>query len=484
MNTRLQNNCFTNQVVGEILIGIRDGLTRFSGPSRVAVIYRLGIDEDYGICDPANLLRGHETKIKSAFFKDSDSPVSIKHYLSDKPYSHIDRVDDLELDGIISVGGQSGPVPYQMWFTEHHPDILSTGPTQRWLEHAALRFSHDVANEEELYSGISGRFLSEYATYAVHDHIVHEFERSDDCNIVSEFSIYPILNGILAISKTREELQSPHGELIFIIPEHIGSIDFMAKFQESEQPQLDNHKHVRKLLQAVQKFRNRLISDGKQILGIARGRIDHFHLTADFQGLFGFLRINDQTICSFADGAYSSATHQAKLFQVEEALLDYDMDSSIRSSLFHIVSSIVHYGETEHFGCAIVLDLKEPITHIAGQNLEQPLDLERSNLLDLACDLARVDGALQIGSDRKLHGFACLLDGQSIDKEDRARGARYNSALRFTARNPDTVIVVVSADRPVSVIRNGGEYINVVNATGCTGDIQPQILQQWLEMAE
>ncbi len=484
MKARLQNNCFTDKVVSEILAGLRDGLNKFSGPSRVAVIYRLGVDEDYWICDPAWLLKGHETKIRSAFFTDDDSPVPIRNHLGDKPYSHIVQVDDLELDGIISIGGQSGPVPYQMWFTEHHPEILSTGPTQCWLEHAALRFSHDVANEEKLYSGISGRFLSEYATHAVHDHIVREYKRSNDFSKASEFAVYPILNGILAISKTREELQSPFGQLIFIVPERVDSIDFMARFQESEQPKLDNHKHVRKLLQAVQKFRNRLISDGKQILGVARGRIDHFHLTADFRGLFGFLRLNDQSICSFADGAYSSATHQAKLFQVEEALLDYELDSSIRSSLFHIIASIVHYAETEHFGCAVVLDLKQPITHIAGQNLEQPLDLERSNLLDLACDLARVDGALQICSDRRLHRFACLLDGPSISKEDRARGARYNSALRFTARNPDTVIIVVSADRPVSVIRNGSEYMNMSKIRSAAREFKPQPLRAWLKLTE
>ena len=132
----------------------------------------------------------------------------------------------------------------------------------------------------------------------------------------------------------------------------------------------------------------------------------------------------------------------------------------------------------------MVLDLNEPITHIAGQNLQQPLDLERSNLLDLACDLARVDGALQIGSDRKLHRFACLFDGPAIANEDRARGARYNSALRFTACHPNTVIIVVSADRPVSVIRNGYEHMNMVSTTDCSAKIVPEKLQDWLSSGE
>jgi len=50
-----------------------------------------------------------------------------------------------------------------------------------------------------------------------------------------------------------------------------------------------------------------------------------------------------------------------------------------------------------------------------------------------------------------------LLDGRSIAGEDRARGARYNSALRFTADHHNIMVVVVSADRPVSIIMEGVE---------------------------
>lgn len=477
------DNTFIKQVVREILSGVQDGLTKFSGPSRVAVIYRISADEELCVCDPHHLLRGHESKIGNAFFDRDSRPRPPASHLTNTCYSMIRAVAGLDLDGVVSYGGQSGPVMYQMWFTDHHPDLLSTGPTLRWLEHTALRFSHDVANEKDLYSGISGMFLSEYATHAVAHHIRHESERC--AHPPERFAVYPILQAILGISKTREERKSPYGKLIFISPEHIESIDFLARFQEAEQPPLENYKHVRKLLLSVQKFRNSLVSDGTQILGVAGGRIEPFRLTADYRGLFGFLRVNDQRICSFADGAYSSVTHQAKLFQVEEALLDYDLDSSVRSSMFHIVATIVHYAETEHFGCTIVVDLNYELSEIAGQNLERPLDLERSNMLDLACDLARVDGALQIGTDLHLHRFACLLDGPAIAAEDRARGARYNSALRFTAKNPHTIIIVVSSDRPVSVIRYGMEYGNSFAARVCHYDtvIEPQSLLSWLQEA-
>ncbi|PID41658.1 MAG: DNA-binding protein [Proteobacteria bacterium] len=481
-NMTRNNTDFIKKIVTDILSGVRDGLGTFSGSSKVAVIYQLDVDSELYICDPHNLLRGHESKIQSTYFDNRRKPLSTGNNLLGKPYSHIETGENLTLDGVISFAAQSGPVHHQMWLTEHHPEMLSTGPTERWLEHAVLRFSHDTANGPELYTGISGMFLREYATHAVHGQIIHEYARLGVHQ--KRLDIYPILRAIIGISKTKEEQQSPYGELVFITPSQLESIDFLARFRNSEQPLIDNYKHVRKLLLAVQNFNYKLISDGQGVLGVARGTIDGFHLAADFRGFFGFLKMNNQPLCSFADGTYSSSSHQAKLFEIEEILLDYKLDSTIRSRLFHIVSSLVHYAETCYFGCTIVVDMNEPLTTISGQNLAQPLDLERSNLLDLACDLARVDGALQIGKDRRLHRFACLLDGAGIKGEDRSRGARYNSALRFTAQHHDTIIVVVSADRPVSVIYHGLEHRGACHSiTGNKYMMEPQLLTDWLGMS-
>ena len=85
----------------------------------------------------------------------------------------------------------------------------------------------------------------------------------------------------------------------------------------------------------------------------------------------------------------------------------------------------------------------------------EPLDLTQNEMLAIAKDLAKVDGALHIGADLNLHGFACLLDGRAVAGEDRSRGARYNSALRFTSENPNLVVIVVSMDKPVSIIQEG-----------------------------
>ena len=179
--------------------------------------------------------------------------------------------------------------------------------------------------------------------------------------------------------------------------------------------------------------------------------------TADFRGEYGFLRLAGKSVCSFSDGSVYSSTRRPNLVYLEEALLESHLDTSSRHDMYQIVSGIVlKAGEQKH-GCTLVIDLNDQPIEIAGQQLEHPIALQQAQLLELAKSLAKVDGALHIGSDLHLHGFACLLDGRAVQGEDRARGARFNSALRFTAEHQNLIVVVVSSDRPVSVIQGGVE---------------------------
>ncbi len=477
------NSTFVQKCVCDTAEGLQAGLSHFSGASSVAVIYSLIPNGHLYIYDPYSLLRGHEPKMKQFYLKDHAWAKDVELGDDRLQFSNIKSVNALELDGLISFGGKSVTVPYQMWFTEHHPDLSSTGPTERWLEHAVLRFSHDIANEKELYTGISGNFLREYSTHAIHDHIVRETKNSAKRDM--QIQVYPALNTILAISKTREEGMWPHGELVFVDPHCLHEIEFLARFKNSEQPQLDHFKHVRKLLQAVEYSGHKLISDGLKILGISNSTLPGYSITADFQGRVGYLRLNRDPVCSFADGRFQSTTQRAKLFEIEEAFLDNNLESTTRDLLFQIVAALVHDAENKKHGCTLVIDLNDKPLQLAGQNLDEPLDLCNPKLLELACALSKVDGALHIGADHHLHGFACLLDGHAISGEDRARGARYNSALRFATENINSIVVVVSSDHPVSVVQHGIEFRGVSpwrSPVPCT--LKPEALQNWLAVAE
>ncbi|MCG8617518.1 MAG: DNA integrity scanning protein DisA nucleotide-binding domain protein, partial [Desulfobacterales bacterium] len=293
--------------------------------------------------------------------------------------------------------------------------------------------------------------------------------------------VYPILEAVLKISRTPEEGEWPRGKLIFVEKESIPKMNFILELPEAEQPYLDNVKHIRKLLVSVEKSDLKLVATENTIIGITRESHPDFSILADFKGRYGFLGLNDAPVCSFSDGHFKSTTHKAKLVQVEEALVDADMDAENAAVLFKIVAGIVHNAASHRHGCSVVIDLNNPPVSIMGHSLLHPLDLKNQDNYDLAQSLSKVDGALHIGADIKLYGFACLLQGRNVPGESRARGARFNSALRFTAEHENVIVIVVSSDTLVSVMM-GGHVLKTKwkpeNALICK---IPVPLEQWVD---
>ena len=468
-----------NLCLFHILDGLRQGLSSFSGPSRAAVIFAENPYDPISVYDPQDLLRGHEPMLKEMYLDTEEWHKNPEFTKDIKHSGQIFPEKNLELSGLISRGARTRSVYYQMWFTEHHPNICSIGPTERWLEHAAFLLSLDFTIEGPFYSATSGYLLREYATHAVRDYILDEICIMFGWDI--KIFVLPILDAILGISKTREEGAWPRGKLVFISPDDFSKVDFLVRFPTTERPSLQKHKHVRKLLQAVEHSDRKLVSFGNHVVGISAGDMPQRRSTADFRGDVGFLRLSGQPICSFSDGKVYSSTQKPNLVNLEEALLEFPMETSVRHTLFKIVQSIVHDAGKEKHGCTLVIDLTpEPVT-LSGQPLEQPMNLQKKRLLDLAKALAKLDGALHLRGDLHLHGFACLLHGNAMPGEDRARGARFNSALRFSAEHREVIVVVVSSDKPVSVIQEGVELTAQCEWAPFSKMIQPSpSLAEWI----
>jgi hypothetical protein len=479
LGNTMQDTAFTRQCIFNALDGVQDGLSRFSGPSRVALLYAMGPTDPIHVVDPQNLLLGHEPKLQELFLDSDDWRLGPANPLRIDGFKQFHPVKNLELAGLISYGARSNIIFYQMWFTEHHPDMCSIGPTECWLEHAAWLLAHDLGTDSNLYTRTTGYVLRGYATHAVRDFMV------DEMNVFlgwdTYIRVYPILDAVLGISETREEGAWPKGELVFVEPHATRDMDFMIQFPHEGRPMLSNFKHVRKILQAVENSDRRLIADGQHIVGITTAALPAFNIIADFRRGYGFLSLNGNPVCSFFNGSFHSTTHKAKLVQLEELLLETPLELACTHQLFQIIAALVHSAETEKHGCTLVLDLNlQPIV-ISGQRLEHPLDLRQPSFLELAKALAKVDGALHIGTDMHLHSFACLLDGRTVPGEDRARGARYNSALRFSSEHRDIIVVVVSSDRPVSIIEEGVEVsaqCQLKPVARCFAS--PPVLADWL----
>jgi len=461
--------------------GLKEGLTQFSGQSRVALIFATGKDAPAHICDPQHLLQGHEPKLKEIYI---DSDKWRQNAIGASRLSVLDQPlpeTNLQLAGLISYGGTSRSIFYQMWFTEHHPNVCSIGPTERWLEYAVWLMAQDVISAHSIHSGTSGYVLAGYATRAVYDYIMDRLSESSGMDM--QLPVYQVLTTILNISNTKEEGQWPQGEICFIEPRFIDQIQFMAQFSKREQPTLTNAKHIRKLLIAVENASRKLVSDGKHVVGIvSSASIPLNRLTAQFCVGHGFIRINGEPVCSFRDGSYHSFNHQAKLVQLEELLLDLNIvpHESVHL-LFQCINKIIHHAEKGKHGCTLVIDHNNPVLQISGQHLTAPLDLRLEHNIELAQSFSKLDGALHIGTNMELYAFGCILDGFTIPGEDRARGARFNSALRFSSQYKNVIVIVVSEDKPVSVVQSGIELkaqCEYRPTSSCLGN--PPLLQDWL----
>jgi DNA integrity scanning protein DisA with diadenylate cyclase activity len=82
----------------------------------------------------------------------------------------------------------------------------------------------------------------------------------------------------------------------------------------------------------------------------------------------------------------------------------------------------------------------------------KPIRLDPHFLLPLSS----IDGAILIEPNATCHAIGVILDGIASEKGDPARGARYNSAIRYNdylrARDQSCLIVVISEDGMVDLI--------------------------------
>ncbi len=444
------NQLLFRKSLSHIVDGLRAGLCRFSGPSRVAVIYALDPHGPVFIHDSHDLLREHEPRILELFGAPPWPPCR-----GDQPLDGFAPCQDPELAGIVAFGARAEALPFQMWFTEHHPDACSTAPTQRWLEEACRLMVHSMQTPTATVEN-AGFVLQNFAVHAVRDAIVDE--RNTSIGLDSRLRVYTVLDAILDISKTQEEGRPPCGDMAFVEPDLADTIHYLAKFEPIERPLLQDTKHVRKLLQAVEDTRHRLVCDGTHIIGIGAGRLPDYSIIAEFRGHHGFVILQDQKICSFAHGSFLSTNREPILVALEEALVEMRWPPNHIYGVMRTVLEIVKSAQERKHGCALILDYGSPLANPSGQRLITPLNLRRLVELELAKALAKVDGALHVDiRNLRLLAFATLMDGKAVPGENRARGARYNSALRFSTEHPDLFVVVVSADRPISIMQHGAE---------------------------
>ena len=124
------------------------------------------------------------------------------------------------------------------------------------------------------------------------------------------------------------------------------------------------------------------------------------------------------------------------------------VDADDPELIWHICQCALESGH----GTTIVVS-KDPVSEVKRLGQEalaiEPVSLDPEAVVRLG----RVDGATLLGPDGTCYAFGMILDGRSDSSGDRARGSRFNSALRYQKTSEiGTMVIVISDDGTANII--------------------------------
>jgi DNA integrity scanning protein DisA with diadenylate cyclase activity len=120
------------------------------------------------------------------------------------------------------------------------------------------------------------------------------------------------------------------------------------------------------------------------------------------------------------------------------------------SKLTKIIEKMI---DQKHGTMLVILDKESSQSESERLNTQnfaiEPIELDPDSCLDLT----NIDGSILLDSFGKCYGLGVILDGEASEKCDISRGARYNSAIRYSEKMKmkKILIVVISEDGMIDI---------------------------------
>lgn len=491
-----------DKISRDIFRGLHSGANNSLGATEIALIFSAGDSPaELQVIDPLSVLRPHRASLKTQYTSASFVDISTSRLRTD-----FSAVKAVEVDGfstgsrLESAAFQAHGAPFVQFFGRHFEGTaFDRGSLKLYLRKAgwllAVAFSdHDTrSGGRQVLETLANQLLIEVVVKVT-------LER--------EQRIRAVLESISAISRTKEEGKRPRGTLAFVPDSNLDSNDLTVTLG-SPRPRLANAKHVCKLLPGTDGIsarasnthqRRMLVTDGVHILGILDGEIPPSSLAAVFGSSGGEFLLRSKSdprlIGAFSDGFFflSKADSFRKTLD-REILRKRLVPGKMRDRLVQAISDMISLARLRGHGCSIAVGPQESKLPrwSSGERIprglplldtsRKPPEVINSNV-DIAANVAAIDGALHISPRGKLLAFGALLDGMQTkdDQEDRARGARHNSAIRFTSYRRKMVVVTASEDGPVSVFSDGKALITTQRSelpVPKRNDLRPMPFAEW-----
>lgn len=212
---------------------------------------------------------------------------------------------------------------------------------------------------------------------------------------------------------------------------------------------------LRKLLEISDRNKLALLTDGEKIFGL--GHVKHSYNPVD-ERIFEFqvlgegqwlMRHAGVPLLQVQYGEPGLPRERIDRLRFSDTVSRVFPDGSADSDRLWELSLVA--SEQAH---GTMLVISEAAADEAARLSAQAILIEQSALSpELLRQATSIDGAVLFGPDGTCHAVGVILDGTASVEGDRARGARYNSALRYLASaQPSTMIVLVSEDGMIDVL--------------------------------
>lgn len=447
-----------------LIRGVSTGLQRFTGQyTRVALMLQTTKDQDIVLYDPEGLFANHLEDLKREFGYDGGWPKTEEEVVDFRHDAFYQSSSDLPYC-LVEVK-HSQAIFAQRWFCTRYLGLCARAPVRQFLKRASILLEVLYAGRQINPADLHRVFqhdLEFFTFHAVREAVRQVFGQRAEKDIL--FTVQEVLAAVQRISRSREERKLPSGVIVFVSDP--SAVDGLVGF--TDKPTLRQHKRILKLLTATDPNEGTkggvLVSDGSRVMGITQCALKESYLKAVFRRGRGYLFVDDRRICTFQEGVFDARSHQRDhSMLVEELKRTLKPEPSVlRNStqckwMAKVLQPIIEAAQSNRHGCSIVIDSKPLDYGYSGELLEIPLSLNRERAhLEMAKRFSRMDGALVVGVDRRLYAAGCILGGlEHKDEEDRAHGARHNSAIRFTILREEAIVVTVSEDGPISIYSKG-----------------------------
>ena len=262
---------------------------------------------------------------------------------------------------------------------------------------------------------------------------------------------YQLYDACNAISAMKYEGSIGKGKILLAEKEHA---NIKVSIPLSEPVEIDNYRSIRKLLEICSDNLN-LLCDSDYIYGFGTTK-GEYDLSKENLFSIKFLAQFSWELFHDKHSLMRVVNGQPELpkMRIEKSKFETDVSAvfpKLKSADLKRLWKLVEAAIEQKHGTMVVISSK---AESEAQRLKNQATVIKPIKLipQVMKAVTSIDGAVLIDPKATCFAIGVILDGTATQKGNPARGARYNSAIRYVDKEPESMAVVISEDGMVDLV--------------------------------